>query len=132
MCRCREGVPPGVATADAFMKVLGYKRVKANRGTARRGRVVDKDYLAWMASQGCMISGKRPTLHHVRRFGEPKDDRRVLPLAPEYHMKDYGPRTSIEALGKVKFEARFGVDLEAAIVKYNARYERERGVSTMR
>ena len=115
-----------IEAADALMGVFGMKRVKARRSGVRRSRVVDKDYLAWMAAQGCMISGKRATVHHVRRCGEQKDDRRTLPLAPEYHMIQNGPRTSIEALGKAKFEARYGVDLEASILRYNARYERER------
>ena len=81
----------------------------------RRGRIVDKAYLAWIASLPCLVSGKRATVHHVRRYGEPKDDRRTVPLAPEYHMIGYGSRTSIEALGKKKFEARHGIDLEPAI-----------------
>jgi hypothetical protein len=40
-------------------------------------------------------------------------------------MIQHGPRTSIEGLGKAKFEARYGVDLEASILRYNERYERE-------
>jgi hypothetical protein len=92
----------------------------------RRGRVADKDYLAWIALLPCLVSGKRATVHHVRRYGEPKNDRRTVPLAPEYHQIQAGPQTSIEALGKKKFEARYGIDLEAAIVRLNALYERER------
>jgi len=113
------------ATADALMGVFGLKRVrpKPRRSKPRRGRVVDKDYLAYMAAQPCMISGRRATVHHVRRCGEPKNDRRTLPLAPEYHLIQHGPRTSIEALGKAKFEKRYGVDIEASIAKYNERYE---------
>ena len=92
----------------------------------RRGRVADKDYLAWIALLPCLVSGKRATVHHVRRYGEPKNDRRTVPLAPEYHQIQAGPHTSIEALGKKKFEARYGIDLEATIVRLNALYERER------
>ena len=116
-----------IGAADALMAIFGLKRVKVKpkRSKPRRGRVVDKASLAWMASQPCMISGRRATVHHVRRFGEPKKDRRTLPLAPEYHMIQHGPRTSIEGLGKAKFEARYGVDLEASILRYNERYERE-------
>jgi len=79
-----------------------------------------------MAHWPCLVSGKRATLHHVRRYGEQKNDRRVVPLAPEYHLIQAGPQTSIEALGKKKFEARYGIDLEAAIVRFNTLYERER------
>jgi len=38
-----------------------------------------------------------------------------------------GSRSAIEALGKEKFECEHGIDLEAAIVRYNERYEREQG-----
>jgi hypothetical protein len=72
-----------------------------------------------------MISGKPATVHHYRFCGSPKDDRRTLPLAPEYHQIQAGPKTSIEALGKKKFEKRYRVDLEAAILQYNRRYEKE-------
>jgi len=111
--------------ADALMGIFGFKRVpvKKRRGKPRRGRVVDKEYLAWIAQQPCMISGKPATVHHVRFCGSPKNDRRTLPLAPEYHQIQNGPYTSIEALGKKKFEARYGVDLEAAIVKYNEQFD---------
>ncbi|MGD0497513.1 MAG: hypothetical protein ABSC23_03655 [Bryobacteraceae bacterium] len=113
--------------ADALMAIFGMKRVKARRSKPRRGRGVDKAYLAWIAKQPCMISGRRATVHHVRRFGEPKDDRRTLPLAPEFHQIQAGPESSIEALGKAKFEDRYGVDIEASIKRYNARYDRETG-----
>ena len=82
----------------------------------RRGRVVDKAYLAWVAFLPCLVSGRRATVHHVRRYVEPKDDRRTVPLAPEYHQIQAGPRTSIEALGKKKFEALYGIECEAAII----------------
>ena len=61
-------------------------------------------------------------MHHVRRCGEPKSDLRTLPLAPEYHQIQAGPYSSIEALGKRKFEERYGVDLEASIVLYQQVY----------
>jgi len=111
--------------ADA-LTVFGFKRVRPKRGTPRRGRVVDTDYLAWMAKQPPLVGYGPVTVHHVRRFGEPKDDRRTVPLPAAYHMIGYGSRTAIEALGKEKFQARFGIDLEAAIIRYNERYERER------
>lgn len=62
------------------------------------------------------------TVHHVRRFGEQKDDRRTVPLMPEYHLHDCG-LWSVERLGKGKFEKLFGVSLEGAIVTYNELYE---------
>src|ERR1700691_3393851 len=89
--------------------------IKRYGGKRQRAGLVDKDYLAWIASQPCMVSGRRPTVHHVRRFGGYRDDRRTVPLAPEYHLYQHGPKTSIEALGVEEFERRYNVDLEAAI-----------------
>jgi hypothetical protein len=109
------------------MAIFGLTRtpLKRRRSKPRRGRIVDKEYLAWMANQPPLVTGPgRITIHHVRRFGEPKNDRRTVPLPASLHMIQDGPHTSIEALGKAKFEKRYGVDLEAAIVKYNATYER--------
>lgn len=99
-------------------------------GPPRRGRVVDKNYLAWIGTQQCMISGKPATVHHVRFCGSSKNDRRTLPLAPEYHQIQNGP-FSIESLGKRKFEARYGVNIEAKIVEYNERYELKRDSSAV-
>jgi hypothetical protein len=97
---------------------------KRRRGGARRGRAVDEAYLAWMAQQPPLVGSGPVTVHHVRRFGEPKNDRRTVPLPAEYHMHDFGPN-AIERIGKQKFQTLFGVDLEAAIVRYNERYEFE-------
>jgi hypothetical protein len=95
-------------------------------GPPRRGRVVDEKYMEWLATQPPLVSGPGPlTIHHVRRFGEAKNDRRTVPLAASRHLIQHGPRFSIEVLGKAKFEARYGVDLEAAIVRYNQQYEQE-------
>jgi hypothetical protein len=69
-----------------------------------------------------MISGRPATCHHVRICGSARDDHRAIPLAPEYHLLQHGPKTSIEALGKAKFQERYGVDLEAAIAEYRRRY----------
>lgn len=104
-----------------------YTPVKRKRsGSPRRGRIRDKAYLEFIASLPCLVSGRRPvTVHHVRRFGEQKSDRRTVPLLAEFHMHAFGPY-SIERMGKPAFEQMFGVDLEAAICRYNAEYEARR------
>lgn len=33
----------------------------------------------------CVVCGAPATAHHVRRFGEKKDDRRVFPLCGKHH-----------------------------------------------
>lgn len=62
------------------------------------------------------------TIHHVRLCGSARDDHRALPLCPMHHQIQPGPRTSIEALGKRKFEQMYGVDLEASIQQYRREY----------
>lgn len=96
---------------------------KKRPGKARRGRVVDREYLAWLGEQRCCVTGKRPiTLHHVRRCGEQKNDHRAIPLVAELHLMTVDSENSIEALGKKKFEARFGVDLELLIRLFQTAY----------
>ena len=64
----------------------------------------------------------RITIHHLRRFGEPKSDKRILPLCEGHHLYDFG-EFSIERIGKKAFGALFGLDLEKLIINYNALYE---------
>ncbi len=79
--------------------------------------------MAWMAQQPCLISGEpEATTHHVRFCGSPKNDRRCIRLAWRYHLENFGP-TSIEKLGKAKWQALHGVDIEAAISDYNRRFD---------
>ncbi len=99
---------------------LGPSVIK-RRSKPRRGRIVDKTYLAWIAAQPCLICGEPATVHHIRSFGSAKDDTRTLPLAPRYHMIQWGPE-SIESLGKIKFQERHGVDLEAEITRLQQLY----------
>jgi hypothetical protein len=105
--------------------------VKKRRSKPRRGRVVDEDFLAWMATQGCLVhlvcpEGSQITIHHVREFGSPKNDRRTLTLCTHAHMEAFSKRESIEALGKKAWELLHGVSIEGAIGLYNRRYESER------
>lgn len=89
--------------------------------------MVDKLYLAYIGGEGCCVplcpkSWGPVTVHHVREYGSPKDDRRTIPLCKTHHLHDFGP-FSIERLGKKKFQAFWKIDLEVLIVWYNARYE---------
>ncbi len=101
-------------------------------GPPRKGRRVDKKYLAWLHTQPCIVSGLRAatgvyiTAHHVRRLGEPKDDRRTVPLLERYHLHDAG-QWSVERLGRKNFETVFQVDFEAEILRLNRLYEEEHG-----
>lgn len=108
-------------------------KIRAKRpGPPRRGRVVDLKYLTFMASlnecavfhfstRGYECSG-RNTTHHVREWGSPKDDRKTIRLCEGHHLHDFS-MFSIERLGKVEFEQRTGLSIQALIVYYNEAYE---------
>ena len=68
----------------------------------------------------------RLTVHHVRRYGEPKNDRRTIPLPASLHMKTHAKKgTPCIEDGKAVFERFHGVDIEASIVRYNDLYAKE-------
>jgi hypothetical protein len=101
------------------------------RSRPRRHRLVDKKYLSWLHTLPCAIAGHEGhvclgalTVHHVRRLGESKNDRRAIPLCQGAHLHDFG-KYSIERLGKGKWEARYGVSLELLILGYQQRWEVE-------
>lgn len=76
-----------------------------------------------VASLPCMVSGKQPvTLHHVTGFADragrfSRDDWLVVPLAPQFHLIQHGPKTSVEALGHKGFFMLYGIDLLAEAVR---------------
>lgn len=75
--------------------------------------------MARVAGLPCLVSGKRPvTLHHVTGYADrigrfSRSHRLVVPLAPEYHLIQHGPKSSVEALGHRGFFTLYGVDLLA-------------------
>lgn len=79
--------------------------------------------MARVAELPCLVSGRQPvTLHHVTahadRMGRfTKTDRLVVPLAPEYHLIQHGPKISVEALGHRGFYQEWGIDLYAEAVR---------------
>jgi hypothetical protein len=98
------------------------------RSRPRINRLVDRDYMAWLATQPPLVSGAgRITIHHVRRCGEMKNDRRTVPLPSSMHFIQENSYDSVEAMKKT-FEAHHGVDFELAIVRYNAQYQQETGI----
>jgi hypothetical protein len=109
-------------------------RVRAKRpGPPRRGRVVDLAFLEFVAGFICAVhqewqhtgecSGPL-TIHHVREFGSPKNDRRIIRLCSGHHLHGWG-RYSIERLGKAAFEGRYGLNIEQLILYYNEAYEKQ-------
>jgi hypothetical protein len=89
--------------------------------TAAEQRHMDR-----VAELPCLVSGRREvTLHHVTadsfcmgRF--PRSHRLIVPLAPQYHLIQHGPRESVEALGHRGFYRKHGIDLLAEAKRLEA------------
>lgn len=86
---------------------------------------MNKSMLSWIHTQPCLLAERsethrcngRLTAHHVRVGAAPKDDTRVVPLCVGAHLHD-GSTVSIERLGRIKWQAFHGVDLEREITRY--------------
>lgn len=46
-----------------------------------------------------------------------------MPLVAELHLIQLNAKTSVEKLGRRKFEAHWGVDFQTAMAEYNRAYE---------
>ncbi len=102
---------------------------KPRRTTPRRGRRRDPLYLDWAATEPCCISGERDesiTTHHVRFCGSPKDDTRIIRLAPRFHMKTHAGFMPCIEDGKQAFERFYDISIETEIRKLRELYMRER------
>ncbi len=110
---------------------------KKRRGPARRGRVHDRAYLAWIATHECIIcifkairgfgngtQTSRTEVAHVgtRGLGQKSSDRETLPVCGVEHHR-LG-KESLHMLGR-RFWAHWRLDRDGLIREYNARYERE-------
>ncbi len=62
------------------------------------------------------------TTHHVREYGSPKDDTKVIRLCEAHHLHDAGPH-AIER-GKKQFEQHTGLSIQALVVYYREAYEK--------
>lgn len=101
--------------------------IRKVRSTPRKGRVIDRKFMGFMAKLPCLVTNELPaTTHHVRFCGSPKSDRRTIRLVARLHMltNETPGEPCIERIGKGAFEARYGIDIEAAIADYNEQYER--------
>lgn len=79
-------------------------------------------YHDWVASLGCLVSGEEATIHHVTGYADrpgriARSDWLVVPLAPRFHLIQFGPRESVEALGHQGFYQVHGIDLFAEAMR---------------
>jgi hypothetical protein len=92
-----------------------------------------KRHHARVAEEPCLVTGRKGvTLHHVTGYADKagrfsRDDWLVVPLSPEFHLIQHGPRWSVEALGHQGFFRVHGIDLlEEAIRLRDESLKRER------
>lgn len=92
--------------------------------------VAVQDYHEWVAEQPCLVTGRfGVTLHHVTGYADrpgriARDDYLVVPLVPEFHLIQHGPRWSVEALGHQGFYRVHGIDLYQEAMLLADRYQR--------
>lgn len=105
-------------------KVPKHGRIKPKAG-AKPTRA-EQRHMDRVASLPCLVSGRRPvTLHHVTGFAFAmgrfaRSHRLIVPLAPEYHLHQHGPKMSVEALGHRGFYQEWGIDLLAEAERLEA------------
>jgi len=105
----------------------GNKPNAKRPGPPRRGRVIDRNRLAWAAQKPCQITGEFPaTTHHVREFGSPKDDTNIIRLVDYLHMKT-AARPGIPCIedGKELFEKFHGVTIDGLLEELDYEYDVE-------
>lgn len=110
------------------VNVSRHTPIKKKRSKPRRGRVEDSDRIAWADLQPCCVTGTWPaTTHHVRSYGSPKDDTKIMRLADYLHM-DTNARPGIPCIehGKQLFEKFHGISIDAEVLKLQEQYEREK------
>ena len=88
---------------------------KKYRKPYRQERVIQptRDGLRRVAESGCVICGRPAEIHHVRRYGAPRNGSPVLPLCPEHH-RHGGHGTAIHA-GRKKFAKNYGTEEELLV-----------------
>lgn len=95
---------------------------------------MDRKRLAWAATQPCCITGEEvATTHHVRNYGSPKDDTRIVRLVARLHLMDSREKgiPCVEE-GKEEFESYHAVVLEEEILALQIQYENYMGAKGKR
>jgi hypothetical protein len=87
-------------------------------------------YHDWVASLPCLVTSQPGvTIHHVTGYANKlgrftRSDWLVVPLSPEFHLIQHGPRWSVEALGHQGFYRVHGIDLYEEANRLAATYQR--------
>lgn len=123
----RSPIPACTAPLKRTPIKRSTKPVNKKRKAPRRGRVVDRNRLAWAAQKPCQVTGEFPaTTHHVRECGSPKDDTKIIRLVEYLHMKT-AARSGIPCVedGKEVFEKFHGVKISILLSQLAQDYDYE-------
>ncbi len=94
---------------------VDHRRMKPKAGA--KPTAAERAHMERVAGLPCLVSGKRPvTVHHVSGFADrmgrfARSHRLIVPLAARFHLIQFGPRESVEALGHQGFCRVHGIDL---------------------
>lgn len=86
----------------------------------------ERKHMERVAQMPCLVCGTPlVTLHHVTGYADragrfARSHRWIVPLAPEYHLIQHGPKMSVEALGHRGFYREWGIDLLAVARRLEA------------
>lgn len=78
-------------------------------------RLRDPDYLAWIRSRPCIVSGARAEAHHTVPRSIGGSDYRAVPLAPRLHRE-------LHRLGSGRFGQKYRVDLREEAMRHMEMY----------
>lgn len=99
-------------------KEMGTYKSDATKKKERRSRrELDGDYIAWIKSLKCCVTGQSGVdAHHVIRKSQGGSDRTCVPLTHKMHME-------LHSIGVDTFENKYGVDLDALWKKLSEHYD---------
>lgn len=105
-------------------------RRTALRTKPRYKPVAVREHHDRVAALGCLVSGEPATIHHVTGYADKpgrftRDDWLVVPLAPRFHLIQFGPKTSVEALGHQGFFLTYKIDLLAEAMRLAEETQRQ-------
>lgn len=89
---------------------------------SKKKRETDDDYIKWIRSLSCCITGKPlPDPHHINEaghgaMGSKAIDRRAIPLSHPLHQE-------LHSIGQHTFAKKYDLDYEAIIEALNQLYE---------
>lgn len=95
-------------------------------GLTKHVRSVDRNYLAWIRKQPCVVTGQSGTeAAHTETVGSGGGDWTALPLTPAMHREQH-------TIGFTTFANQYGIDYGHEIEEHHRRYFNVTGRQVLR